>query len=333
VKWCRENAALCGLADAPIRYIADDCLKFVRREVKRGRRYDAVIMDPPTFGRGSTGEMWRLEDHLWELLSECRALLSDDPLFFLINAYTARLSPTVVANLLGQLLHGLPGERSRPARWACRSSATARCSLRDLRALGERPPAGLTLSHALARRHLLRTRGRPPCPRPGGQRPRDRAARAAHRPVDRRGGVVHTFGSGHSELISREIIGRAGGLVCVTGIIDPTGDSSRTSPATARLVGALRPPVPARPRGDRHRRLQLGQERLADRRRPLRQGEGAHRRGPHLPRHVEGHALPASLGQAALRGRRPRARQRRRAGRRDRRRRRDGIQRRARPRP
>jgi 23S rRNA (cytosine1962-C5)-methyltransferase len=104
VRWCRENAALSGLADAPIRYIADDCLKFVRRERKRGRRYDAVIMDPPTFGRGSTGEMWRLEDHLWELLTECRALLSEQPSFFLINAYTARLSPTVVANLLAELL-------------------------------------------------------------------------------------------------------------------------------------------------------------------------------------------------------------------------------------
>ena len=109
VRWCRENAALCGLADSPIRFISDDCLKFVRREVKRGRRYDAVIMDPPTFGHGSTGETWRLEDHLWELLTECRALLTEKPLFFLVNAYTARLSPTVVANLLGQLLDGIPG--------------------------------------------------------------------------------------------------------------------------------------------------------------------------------------------------------------------------------
>jgi 23S rRNA (cytosine1962-C5)-methyltransferase len=105
VKWCRENAALSGLADAPVRYIVDDCLKFARRELKRGRRYDAIVMDPPTYGRGSTGEMWRLEDHLWELLVECRALLSDRPLFFLINAYTARLSPTVVANLLAELMH------------------------------------------------------------------------------------------------------------------------------------------------------------------------------------------------------------------------------------
>jgi 23S rRNA (cytosine1962-C5)-methyltransferase len=109
VKWCRENAALSGLAAAPIRYITDDCLKFARREIKRGRKYDAIIMDPPTYGRGSTGEMWKLEDHLWELLLECRALLSERPLFFLINAYTARLSPTVVANLLAELFDGRGG--------------------------------------------------------------------------------------------------------------------------------------------------------------------------------------------------------------------------------
>ena len=104
VKWCRENAALSGLAEAPVRYIVDDCLKFVRREIKRGRRYDAVIMDPPTYGRGAGGEMWKLEDSLWELLRECREILTPEPLFFLINAYTARLSPTVVVNLLGGLL-------------------------------------------------------------------------------------------------------------------------------------------------------------------------------------------------------------------------------------
>jgi 23S rRNA (cytosine1962-C5)-methyltransferase len=109
VKWCRENAALSGLAAAPVRYIADDCLKFVRRELKRGRRYDAIVMDPPTYGRGTAGEMWRLEDNLWELLRECRELLCDRPLFFLVNAYTARLSPTVVANLLTELLGARAG--------------------------------------------------------------------------------------------------------------------------------------------------------------------------------------------------------------------------------
>ena len=105
VKWCRENAALSGLADAPIRYITDDCLKFVRREIRRGRRYDAIIMDPPTYGRGSGGEMWKLEQQLWQLLDTCRGVLSDQPLFFLINAYTARLSPTVIGNLLAELFH------------------------------------------------------------------------------------------------------------------------------------------------------------------------------------------------------------------------------------
>ena len=108
VKWCKDNAALSGLADAPIRFIVDDCLKFVRRELKRGKRYDAIIMDPPTYGRGDGGEMWKLEDSLWELLRECREILTPQPLFFLINAYTARLSPTVVANLLAGLMsaHG-----------------------------------------------------------------------------------------------------------------------------------------------------------------------------------------------------------------------------------
>jgi len=106
VKWARENAALSGLAEAPIRYLCDDCLKFVRRENRRGRRYDAIIMDPPSYGRGSGGQMWKLETHLWPLLQECRALLSDRPLFFLINAYTAQLSPTVLANLLSELFAG-----------------------------------------------------------------------------------------------------------------------------------------------------------------------------------------------------------------------------------
>lgn len=109
VKWCRENAALSGLENAPIRYIVDDCLKFVRREQKRRRTYDAIIMDPPTYGRGSGGEMWKLEDHLWELLTACRSVLSPAPLFFLLNAYTARLSPTVVVNLLTELMGSQPG--------------------------------------------------------------------------------------------------------------------------------------------------------------------------------------------------------------------------------
>jgi 23S rRNA (cytosine1962-C5)-methyltransferase len=110
VKWCRENAALSGLEDAPIRYIVDDCLKFVRREERRGRKYDAIIMDPPTYGRGSAGEMWKLEDSLWELLLACRGILSEQPVFFLINAYTARLSPTVAGNLLLELMDKQGGQ-------------------------------------------------------------------------------------------------------------------------------------------------------------------------------------------------------------------------------
>ena len=108
VQWCRENAALSGLSAAPIRYIADDCLKFVTREARRGRRYDAIIMDPPTYGRGAAGEVWKLEEHLWPLLTECRALLSDHPLFLLINSYTTKLSPLVIGNLLTELMakHG-----------------------------------------------------------------------------------------------------------------------------------------------------------------------------------------------------------------------------------
>jgi 23S rRNA (cytosine1962-C5)-methyltransferase len=103
VQWCRENAELSGLSSAPIRYIADDCLKFVNREAKRGRRYDAIIMDPPTYGRGSSGEIWKLEVHLWKLLRECLPLLNERPLFFLINSYTNKLSPLSLGNLLNEL--------------------------------------------------------------------------------------------------------------------------------------------------------------------------------------------------------------------------------------
>jgi len=100
IKWCRENARLCGLPETGIRTLVDDCLKFVRRERRRGRRYDAILMDPPSFGRGGSGEVWKIEDHLSTLLRDCRDLLSDEPLFLLLNSYTTRLSPTVAGNLL-----------------------------------------------------------------------------------------------------------------------------------------------------------------------------------------------------------------------------------------
>lgn len=109
VDWCADNAEASGLRRDSIRYIVDDCLKFVRREVKRGRKYDALIMDPPSYGRGADGELWKMETHLWDLLCECRALLADRPLFFLVNAYTTGLSPTVLENLLHELLREHPG--------------------------------------------------------------------------------------------------------------------------------------------------------------------------------------------------------------------------------
>ncbi len=109
VDWCRENAALNGLTDHPIRYIVDDCLTFVKREIRREKRYDALIMDPPSFGRGRRGEIWKLEDQLWELLSESRKLLSDRPLLFLVNCYTAHLSALVMANMLSDILADLHG--------------------------------------------------------------------------------------------------------------------------------------------------------------------------------------------------------------------------------
>lgn len=95
-----ENIRLSGLENAKIRYIIDDCFKYVRREIKRGRSYDAIIMDPPSFGRGPNGEMWKIEDNLFSLISETRELLSDDPLFYLLNSYTTGLQPTVMANML-----------------------------------------------------------------------------------------------------------------------------------------------------------------------------------------------------------------------------------------
>ncbi len=110
VEWCRENAKLSGLENAPIRYIVDDCVKFVKRELKRGQRYDAILMDPPVFGRGSNGEMWKIEEHLWPLLQDCRKLLSERPVFFLINAYTAGISSIVAGNLLADTMQGFGGD-------------------------------------------------------------------------------------------------------------------------------------------------------------------------------------------------------------------------------
>ena len=100
VSWARENAKSSGLEQAPIRWIVDDCGKFVEREIRRGRRYDAVIMDPPSYGRGPSGEIWKLEENLPLFLELAAQVLSDAPIFFLINSYTTGLSPSVLTYLL-----------------------------------------------------------------------------------------------------------------------------------------------------------------------------------------------------------------------------------------
>ena len=104
-----ENMRLSGLEDRPVRYIVDDCKKFVRREIRRGRKYDAVVMDPPSYGRGPNGEMWKLENELFPLVTLCAEVLSDQPLFFLINSYTTGLQPQVLRNILALALKGRGG--------------------------------------------------------------------------------------------------------------------------------------------------------------------------------------------------------------------------------
>ena len=100
VAWARENAAASGLADRPCRWIVDDCAKFVAREIRRGSRYDSLIMDPPSYGRGPGGEVWKLEDSIYDLLTLCAQVLSDTPLFFAVNCYTEGLSPAVMEYML-----------------------------------------------------------------------------------------------------------------------------------------------------------------------------------------------------------------------------------------
>lgn len=101
VGWAKENARSSGLEDAPIRWIVDDCVKFVEREIRRGTRYDGIIMDPPSYGRGPKGEIWKIEDSIHPFVKLCAQLLSDDPLFFLINSYTTGLAPSVLSYMLG----------------------------------------------------------------------------------------------------------------------------------------------------------------------------------------------------------------------------------------
>ena len=124
VTWGKENAVVSGLEDAPIRWLVDDCVKFVEREIRRGKTYDAIIMDPPSYGRGPGGEVWKLEENIFDLVELCSGVLSENPLFFLLNSYTTGLSPAVMGYLLGSVLNpkfgggvtadeiGLPVEQS-----------------------------------------------------------------------------------------------------------------------------------------------------------------------------------------------------------------------------
>ena len=101
VGWAKENAKASGLENAPIRWIVDDCVKFAEREIRRGNHYDAIIMDPPSYGRGPKGEIWKIEDCIHPLVKLCANLLSDEPLFYLINSYTTGLAPSVLSYMLG----------------------------------------------------------------------------------------------------------------------------------------------------------------------------------------------------------------------------------------
>lgn len=109
VQWARENAALSGLSERPVRWIVDDCKKFVEREIRRGVRYDGVVMDPPSYGRGPGGEVWKLEDSVYELVRTCVQVLSEDARFFLLNSYTTGLSPSVMQYILSVTVGAMHG--------------------------------------------------------------------------------------------------------------------------------------------------------------------------------------------------------------------------------
>lgn len=100
VSWAKENAESCSLREKPVRYIVDDCIKFVEREIRRGNKYDGIVMDPPSYGRGPGGEVWQLEDMLYDFVKKCVSLLSDKPLFFILNSYSTGLSASVMEYLL-----------------------------------------------------------------------------------------------------------------------------------------------------------------------------------------------------------------------------------------
>jgi len=124
VAMARENMASSGLENAPVRYIVDDCRKFVEREIRRGKRYDAVIMDPPSYGKGPSGEVWKIEDELDGFIKLCANVLSDEPLFFIVNSYTAGLSPSVPGYILGETLKKRYGGKVESAEMGLPVSST-----------------------------------------------------------------------------------------------------------------------------------------------------------------------------------------------------------------
>ena len=127
VAWAKENAASSGVADRSVRWIVDDCAKFVEREIRRGRRYDAIIMDPPSYGRGPGGEVWKLEDDLWDFVSLTAGVLSDDPLFVIINSYTTGLSPSVLTYIAESIFTRRFGGRAESRELGLPVTATGLC--------------------------------------------------------------------------------------------------------------------------------------------------------------------------------------------------------------
>ena len=125
VAQAKENAALSGLSDAPIRYIVDDCKKFVEREIRRGNKYDAVIMDPPSYGRGPSGEVWKIEDSVDELITLTSSILSDEPLFFLVNSYTTGLSPAAMQYIIGLKVQSRYGGKLEAGELGLRTTSTS----------------------------------------------------------------------------------------------------------------------------------------------------------------------------------------------------------------
>ena len=109
VNWAKENAKSSGLEAAPIRWLVDDCMKFVEREIRRGNHYDGIIMDPPSYGRGPNGEIWKIEDSIYDFIKLCTQILSDAPLFFLVNSYTTGLAPAVLTYMLSTELKRFGG--------------------------------------------------------------------------------------------------------------------------------------------------------------------------------------------------------------------------------